>query len=402
MIAADLAEVVLVEAAHRHRRRADPDAGRDRRRPLVERDGVAVDGDLHLVQPLLRVLARPFGVAEVDLHQVRVGAAREDLQPALLQRLGEHVGVPADLRLVLAERFRPRDLEARRLRRDRVLERPALHPGEDGTVDGLRVLLAAEDEPGARPGERLVRRRGDEVAVLDGIRVQPRRDESREVRHVAVEQRADLVGDLAELVRLDGARIRGAAADDQLRQVLLRQREHLVVVDHHRLARDAVVRDRVQASAEVDLQPVREVAAVVEAERQDRVARLQRRHVDRHVRLRARVRLDVRVLGAEQLLRAVDGELLDLVDHLAAAVIALPRVALGVLVRRHRADRLEHGRPREVLGRDQLDLAALPLELLAEQRGDVGIDLVEPRAREVLKGLLRDGHGESPLPGNAG
>jgi hypothetical protein len=33
--------------------------------------------------------------------------------------------------------------------------------------------------------------------------------------------------------------------------------------------------------------------------------------------LRARVRLHVRVLGAEELLRAVDGELLDLVDDLA-------------------------------------------------------------------------------------
>jgi hypothetical protein len=44
------------------------------------------------------------------------------------------------------------------------------------------------------------------------------------------------------------------------------------------------------------------------------------------------VRLDVRVLGAEQLLRAVDRELLDLVDDLAAAVVATTRIALGLLV----------------------------------------------------------------------
>ena len=98
-------------------------------------------------------------------------------------------------------------------------------------------------------------------------------------------------------------------------------------------------------------------------ERHQRVARLHHRGVDGHVRLRARVRLDVRVLGAEQLLRPVDRELLDLVDHLAAAVVAASRIALGVLVRRHGADRLEHGGPREVLGRDQLDLPALALEL---------------------------------------
>ena len=54
--------------------------------------------------------------------------------------------------------------------------------------------------------------------------------------HVAEQQRAHLVGDLAEPVGLDRARVGRAAADDQLRPVLLREREHLVVVDHVRLA----------------------------------------------------------------------------------------------------------------------------------------------------------------------
>ena len=134
-----------------------------------------------------------------------------------------------------------------------------------------------------------------------------------------------------------------------------------------------------------------------ELEREDRVARLERGHVDGHVRLRARVRLHVRVLGAEELLRAVDRDLLDLVDDLAAAVVAPAGIALGVLVRRHRADRLEHGRPREVLGRDQLDLPALPLELAAEQLGDLGVDLGEPGGLQVLDRLLRDGHSAPPL-----
>ena len=71
------------------------------------------------------------------------------------------------------------------------------------------------------------------------------------------------------------------------------------------------------------------------------VAGLEQAQVDGHVRLGARVRLDVRVLGAEERLRAVDRELLDPVDELAAAVVALARVALGVLVRRHRAEGLE-------------------------------------------------------------
>ncbi len=135
---------------------------------------------------------------------------------------------------------------------------------------------------------------------------------------------------------------------------------------------------------------------MVEPEAEDRVARLQQREVRGHVRLRAGVRLDVRVLGAEELLRAVDRELLDLVDDLAAAVVAPARIPLGVLVRRHGADRLEHARPGEVLRRDQLDLVALALELAAEQRGDLRIDVGEAGAAELVERFLGDGHAVPP------
>ena len=129
--------------------------------------------------------------------------------------------------------------------------------------------------------------------------MQAGRDQPGEVGHVTEQQRADLVGDCAEAVGLDRPRVCRAAADDQLRAVLLRDREHLVVVDHVRLPVDSVVGDGVQPAGEVDLEPVREVTAVRERERQDRVARLQAREVDGHVGLRARVRLDVDVVGAE-------------------------------------------------------------------------------------------------------
>ena len=139
------------------------------------------------------------------------------VEAALDQAGGERVGVRAHLPLVVAERVGHGDPEARRLRGDRVHQRAALHAREVRAVELRRVLLAAEDEAGARAGERLVRRRGDEVAVRHRVRVQPGGDEPREVRHVAHQQRPDLVGDLAEPVGLDGARVGGAAADDQLR-----------------------------------------------------------------------------------------------------------------------------------------------------------------------------------------
>ena len=112
-----------------------------------------------------------------------------------------------------------------------------------------------------------------------------------------------------------------------------------------------------------------------EAEAHDLVARLQQRVVDGRVGLRARVRLDVGVLGAEQRLRAVDRQLLDHVDELAAAVVALARVALGVLVGQHRALTLEDRLRHEVLRSDHLQRALLALDLVADGLGHLGVDL---------------------------
>ena len=112
------------------------------------------------------------------------------------------------------------------------------------------------------------------------------------------------------------------------------------------------------------------------------------------VRLRAGVRLHVRVLGAEQLLGAIDRQLLDLVHDLAAAVVALSRQSLGVLVRERRPHRLEHGRRHEVLARDQLEPVLLPARLVVDQRGDLGIRLAERVARgaqAVLASTSRHG-----------
>ena len=125
---------------------------------------------------------------------------------------------------------------------------------------------------------------------------------------------------------------------------------------------------------------------MVERETEHRVAGLRARRSRRpcsSARPRAAGRSRARRRRAPS--RARRARSLDLVDDLAAAVVALARVALGVLVRRHRADRLEHGRPGEVLRRDQLDLAALPLELAPEQLGDLRVDLGEPRASAAAR-----------------
>ena len=126
-----------------------------------------------------------------------------------------------------------------------------------------------------------------------------------------------------------------------------------------------------------------------QAHRQHGVAGLEQRGVRRQVGAGAGVRLQVRVLRAEQLLRPGDADLLGPVDDLATAVVALAGVALGVLVRQRRAQRREDGGRGEVLARDQLQAAAKPVQLVGHDRRDVrvgggqGVEIGSPEGRGI-------------------
>ena len=109
----------------------------------------------------------------------------------------------------------------------------------------------------------------------------------------------------------------------------------------------------------------------------DLLARREHGHEGGEVGLGPGVRLHVGVLRAEELLQAVDGELLDLVDDLAAAVVAAARVALGVLVGERGAHGVDHGAAREVLAGDQLQSVALPAQLPVDQVGNKRIGVPE-------------------------
>ena len=97
----------------------------------------------------------------------------------------------------------------------------------------------------------------------------------------------------------------------------------------------------------------------------------------------ARVRLHVGEAALEQLLGALDRQRLGLVDVLAAAVVAVAGIALGVLVGEHGAGRLEHGARDDVLRRDQLDLVLLALQLAIDDAGELGIALGQRGRKEA-------------------
>ncbi len=118
---------------------------------------------------------------------------------------------------------------------------------------------------------------------------------------------------------------------------------------------------------------MREVAAVRQVEAHEGVAGLQAGEEDGHVGLGARVGLYVGVLGAVELADALDGQALDLVHHLATAVVAGCGIALGVFVGQYGAHGLHHLVAHEVLGGDQLDTVRLTRALVGDQIENAGV-----------------------------
>ena len=126
------------------------------------------------------------------------------------------------------------------------------------------------------------------------------------MRHVHEKQRAYGTRDFRHARKIDDARIRARARDDHFRLVLARQAVEFVVIDRLGFLAHAVGNKFVHLPGKIERMPVRQVPAVREIHAEDRVAQLQRRHVDGNVRLRARMGLHVGVLRAKQRFRAVD------------------------------------------------------------------------------------------------
>src|ERR1051326_2729008 len=114
----------------------------------------------------------------------------------------------------------------------------------------------------------------------------------------------------------------------------------LVIIDLFGLSRDAVVSDLVTESGEIQWMAVRQMSAVREVHTEDLIAVLNRSKVNRHVRLRAAVRLYVGMVGAKQLFRTIDRSLLDNVSPFTPTVVTFARITLGILIRDRKSTRL--------------------------------------------------------------
>src|SRR5687767_10391300 len=84
------------------------------------------------------------------------------------------------------------------------------------------------------------------------------------------------------------------------------------------------------------------------------------------ISLRSGVRLDVGILGPEQLLSSIAREILHNVHVLAAAVVTPSRIAFGVFIGEDATRRLENGLGGEILAGDEFQARVLTLELIAD------------------------------------
>ena len=219
-----------------------------------------------------------------------------------------------------------------------------------------------------------------------------RGDESRDVRHVDHEERADIPGNLAERPEIQDTRVCARPRDDERGTLPLCLVPDEIVVDPPVLLPHPVGAHPVENPGGVDRRAVREMPPMAELHPEDSVPGSQEREVGRHVRLCPRMRLHVGVLRPVELPRTRAGQLLDAVHELTSSVVAPAREALGVLVREDGPRGIEHGTGHEVLRRDELELITLAAKLPGHGPVDLRI-----RVPQVHIGL-RHGGWDPPLP----
>ena len=248
-------------------------------------------------------------------------------------------------------------------------QRAALDAGEDLAVEALAAGRVGKDHAAAGAAQGLVRGGGGDVGVRDGALVQTGGHQARDVGHVHHEDGTHLIGDGPETGEVDLAGIGAGAGHDGGGLVLAGDAGHFVIVDAAGLAAHAVEDVAEQLARKVDGAAVGQMAAVGQIHAQDGVAGLEEGEIGAHVGLGTGVGLHVDVFAAEELPGAFDGQVLDHVDIFAAAVIALARIAFGILVGQHAALGFPHGRRNEVFRSDQFQFGDLALGFQGDGTG---------------------------------
>ena len=199
-----------------------------------------------------------------------------------------------------------------------------------------------------------------------------RDNESGDVGDVGHQKRTHRVGNLAGLLPVDEARVRGGTHDDQFGFVLERERHHLIKV-HVAIFRRCVLDGLVVAAREIDWEAVGHMAAVKQVHPHERVARIQQSKHRRDIGGASRCWLTLAWVTPKKLFGSIAREVLDDVDPLVPAVVAESWVAFEYLLvpMEPRASRTS-SETKFSLG-DHLQSCLLPLEFAVECLGQLWI-----------------------------
>ena len=180
------------------------------------------------------------------------------------------------------------------------------------------------------------------------------------------------VGDLSDLLKVDGAGVSRCTGHDELGAHLLDLLFQLGVVDHA-IGIDAVGNKVVVLAGHVHRRTVGQMAALRQVHPHNGIAQIQQGEVNGEVCLCAGVRLNIGVLRAKQLACTLDRNIFHLIHIGTAAVIALARQTLGVLVGQHTAHGGHDGGRDDVLAGNELDVLALTGQLPVHGGGQLRV-----------------------------
>ena len=203
---------------------------------------------------------------------------------------------------------------------------------------------------------------GYDIGIGYGGGVKSCGDKSRDMRHIYHKIRADSSCNRRQLLEINRSRISRRTRYNELGLTLVCLLVKLLVIDKAVVV-CAVSNKVVHLAGHIYGRTVGEVTAVSKAHSHNCVAGVQKREINRLVCLCARGCLYIGKIRAEQLLCTLNRYILDNINVLAAAVIALPRITLGIFVRENAAH-CRHYRGRyDILAGNQLEIALLALQL---------------------------------------
>ena len=104
-----------------------------------------------------------------------------------------------------------------------------------------------------------------------------------------------------------------------------------------------------------------------------RVAGREQCEIHRHIRLCARVGLNIGKIRAEQFTRAAHRDILYNIHTFATAVIAFARIAFGVFVGQHTTHRRHYRGRNDVFAGNQFQISLLAGKFFAHRRTDFGV-----------------------------